>query len=318
MPDHWLIQPRTRSRVAPRRGAPPHLATLFEGFAAYLAVERQCRPGTVTTYRWCLADFLRFAEGNPRTPVAVSRFTADLVRTYQYHLAERGLGGATVRLRLAVLASFARWMVRSGKLPANPLESLVLPPKRTTLPATLRWDAVQELLDRCRTRRDRAIVALLAYGGLRRSEIVTLDIADFDPGFGLRRVHGKGGQDAAVVLPASARTIVSDYLRSDRPDAGASEPLFVVSYPTVASKVIMRRMGGRRVWTLVRDLGERSGITRLHPHALRHACAVELLKRTKNLRAVQQHLRHRDIQSTTVYARLVPTELAEAVSAFDA
>lgn len=54
-----------------------------------------------------------------------------------------------------------------------------------------------------------------------------------------------------------------------------------------------------------------------HPHALRHACAVELLKRTKNLRAVQQHLRHRDIQSTTVYARLMPDGLAEAVSAFD-
>ena len=79
----------------------------------------------------------------------------------------------------------------------------------------------------------------------------------------------------------------------------------------------MRRLSGRRVWTLVRDLGERAGLTGLHPHALRHACAVELLKRTKNLRAVQQHLRHRDIQSTTVYARLVPGDLAEAVSALD-
>jgi integrase len=59
---------------------------------------------------------------------------------------------------------------------------------------------VQELLDRCRTRRDHAIVALTAYGGLRRSEVVALDIADFDPGFGLRRVHGKGGQDAAAPL----------------------------------------------------------------------------------------------------------------------
>jgi len=81
--------------------------------------------------------------------------------------------------------------------------------------------------------------------------------------------------------------------------------------------VIVRRIGGRRVWALVRDLGEQSGITGLHPHALRHACAVELLKRTKNLRAVQQHLRHRDIQSTTVYARLLPDELAEAVKALD-
>jgi site-specific recombinase XerD len=318
MSDHWLIPPRPRSRAVPRRGAPPHLATLFEGFTAYLAVERHCRPGTVATYRWCFADFLRFVEGSPRRPLAISRFTSDAVRAYQYHLAERGLGATTIRLRLAVLASFARWAVRRGKLLANPVEALARPPKRTTLPATLRWGAVPELLDRCRTPRDRALVALLAYGGLRRSEVVTLDIADFDPGFGLRRVHGKGDHDAAVPLPASARTIVSDYLRSDRPDAAGSDPLFLVGYATVAGKVIVRRLSGRRVWTLVRDLGERAGIKGLHPHALRHACAVELLKRTKNLRAVQQHLRHRDVQSTTVYARLLPDELAAAVSAFDA
>jgi hypothetical protein len=141
MPDPWFIPPRTRSRAVPRRGAPPHLATLFEGFTAHLAVERQCRPGTLATYRWCFADFLHFVEANPRTPLAVSRFTADLVRAYQYHVAERGLRAATVRLRLAVLASFARWAVRRGKLLADPVGSLVRPAKRTTLPALLRWES---------------------------------------------------------------------------------------------------------------------------------------------------------------------------------
>jgi hypothetical protein len=50
---------------------------------------------------------------------------------------------------------------------------------------------------------------------------------------------------------------------------------------------------------------------------LRHACAVELLKRTKNL-PVQQYLRHRDVQSNIVYARLMPAELAEPVNSSDA
>ena len=317
MSDHWLIPPQTRSRSAPRRRI-PHLTTLFEVFTAYLAVERGCRPITISTYRSCFADFLSFAEGNPRTPLAIPRFTAEFVRAYQYHLAERGLSATTVRIRLAVLASFARWAVRSGKLPTNPVELLVRPPRRTKLPSTPRWDAVQALLGVCRTRRGRAVLALLAYGGLRRSEVVALDVGDFDPGFGLRRVRGKGGQDAAVLLPAPARALVSDYLRVDRADAAASEPLFLVTYLAVAGKVIVKRMGSHRVWKLMRDLGERSGIKGLHPHALRHACAVELLRRTRNLRAVQQHLRHRDIQTTTIYATLMPDDLAEAVSAFDA
>jgi site-specific recombinase XerC len=174
-------------------------------------------------YRACFSDFLRLAEGNPRTPLAISRFTPDLVRAYQYHLAERGLSATTIRIRLAVLASFSRWAVRSGKVPTNPVEPLVRPPKRATLPNTLRWEAVPELLDRCRTRRDRAILAPVAYGGLGRSEVVAVDIEDFDPGFGLRRVRGKGGQDAAVPLPKSARCIVSDY-QSDRPGSARRMP----------------------------------------------------------------------------------------------
>lgn len=51
MSNPWLIPPHTRSRAVPRRGAAPHLATLFDGFTAYLAVERHCRPGTLATYR---------------------------------------------------------------------------------------------------------------------------------------------------------------------------------------------------------------------------------------------------------------------------
>jgi len=137
MSDYWLIPPRTRYHAVPRRGT-PHLATLFEGFTAYLAVERQCPPGTIATYRACFADFLRFAEGNPRTPLAISRFTADLVRAYQYHLAERGLSATTARLRLAVLASFARWTVRRGKLLANPVEPLVRCPSPKLRPAAKR------------------------------------------------------------------------------------------------------------------------------------------------------------------------------------
>jgi len=97
--------------------------------------------------------------------------------------------------------------------------------------------------------------------------------------------------------------IVSAYLRSDRPGAAASKPLFLVTYPTVAHKTIVQRMGCHRVWKLIHDVGDRSGIKGLHPLALRHACAVELLRRRKNLRAVQQHLRHRDIQTTTVCTR---------------
>jgi len=63
-------------------------------------------------------------------------------------------------------------------------------------------------------------------------------------------------------------------------------------------------MTGQRVWKLVKALGRRAGLPELHPHAFRHGCGVELHRRTGgNLRLVQEHLRHADIQTTIVYTR---------------
>src|SRR5262245_40735125 len=68
----------------------------------------------------------------------------------------------------------------------------------------------------------------------------------------------------------------------------------------------------------VERLGKRVGVGIIHPHAFRHACAVELLKRPGgNLRAVQEHLRHADIQTTTIYTRLAPQDLQKVVNLFD-
>ena len=70
----------------------------------------------------------------------------------------------------------------------------------------------------------------MVYGGLRRSEIVRLNVGDYQPQFGLRRVLGKGGNESTVPLPEVARAIVSQYLATERPGAAASEPLFLVRY----------------------------------------------------------------------------------------
>lgn len=103
--------------------------------------------------------------------------------------------------------------------------------------------------------------------------------------------------------------IVKRFLAVERPNAALSDPLFVVSYQTRYRKTIERRMASHRLWKVLSDLGKAHGIPSLHPHALRHACAVELLKRTGNIAAVQKHLRHADIGTTTIYARMLPQDL---------
>jgi len=73
------------------------------------------------------------------------------------------------------------------------------------------------------------------------------------------------------------------------------------------------RITGQRIWKIVKAVGARAGLSAVHPHALRHACGAELLRRTKNLRVVQEQLRHVDVQSTAGYTRLTQQDVREAL-----
>ena len=145
-----------------------------------------------------------------------------------------------------------------------------------------------------------------------------MDVGDYLPEFGLRRVCGKGGHEASVPLPEVARSIVSEYLAAERGGASPGEPLFVVRFKIKGGGWRQERMRDHRVFKVVKALGKQAGLAKLHPHAFRHSCGVELLRRTRgNLRAVQEHLRHADIQTTTLYTRLTQQELQKVVSVFD-
>jgi site-specific recombinase XerD len=146
---------------------------------------------------------------------------------------------------------------------------------------------------------------------------VSLDVDDFVADFGLRRVKGKGDKEDAVPLPEVARPVIAEYLLHERKTARPGDPMFVVRYRTRGEDWCERRMADHRVWKIIKALGRREGVTQLHPHAFRHSSAVELLRRSPNLRAVQAHLRHSDIQTTTAYTEMMQNELQKVMKLFD-
>src|SRR5216684_7402618 len=95
-------------------------------------------------------------------------------------------------VRLATLGSFGKWAVRRDRIGRNPVDVLTRPRRKARLPRVPRWETVERLLTECVQLREKALVALMCYGGLRRAEIVALDIGDVAPGLGLKRVQGKG------------------------------------------------------------------------------------------------------------------------------
>ena len=145
-------------------------------------------------------------------------------------MASKELRPGSIRVRLAVLGSFGKWTVKHSRLAKNPMEVITLPAKRSRTRSVPKWEAVEQFIARCSRHRDKAMLALMVYGGLRRAEVVRLNIGDYQPQFGLRRVPGKGGHESTVPLPEVARIIVNEYLAKEGAGASTSEPLFQVQY----------------------------------------------------------------------------------------
>jgi site-specific recombinase XerD len=96
------------------------------------------------------------------------------------------------------------------------------------------------------------------------------------------------------------------------------EKALVARFKRKGGQVIEARMKGHRVWRITKAMGKRAGVPEIHPHAFRHSSGVQLLRLSGgNLRAVQEHLRHADIQTTTVYTRLTQSDLQKVISEFD-
>jgi site-specific recombinase XerD len=235
---------------------------LFEEFCHSLRVEKETAPRTIEAYRWCFRDYESFVMKQLGGTVLVSHFTAETCRAYQYDLAARGLQTSSIRVRLATLGSLGKWAVRRDKIARNPVAVLTRPRRKARLPRVPRWETVESVLQQCTDVREKTLVALMCFGGLRRSEIVALDVGDVAPGLGLRRVQGKGGAETAVPLPKVAQDILADYIAMAHADATATDPLFVSRFKRKGGQVIEARMKGHRVWKISKAMGKRAASPR--------------------------------------------------------
>jgi integrase/recombinase XerD len=170
-----------------------------------------------------------------------------------------------------------------------------------------------------RTHRDRAMVAAMVLGGLRRCEVLGLRLEDLH--IAERRVfiaEGKGGHQRLVPVSGRFFAAVGDYLDRERPGNAATDRLFVVlkgehrGRPFTAAGVREILDGARR----------RAGLDHGSCHELRHTCLTRLREAGMALEAVQAQAGHASIESTRIYLHLADGWLADqyrrAADAIDA
>jgi integrase/recombinase XerC len=224
-----------------------------------------------------------------------------LALKYRSHLVERGLAAATVNRRLAALRSLVKMARTSGAVPwALEVEGLKSDPYRDTRGPGLAgvrslFSAAVAGGDTPKTRRDLAILHLLHDCGLRRGEVVGLDLADVDLAGGRLFILGKGRTaKEPVTMPAPTLAALASWLEVHPQQEG---PLFV-NFDR-ASKG--GRLSGTSVYRLVRGLGQSLGMD-TRPHGLRHTAITNALDATGgDFRKVAKFSRHKDIKVLFFY-----------------
>jgi len=152
---------------------------------------------------------------------------------------------------------------------------------------------------RWESRRDRAMLTLAIQAGLRVSELIALTCADIVLGTGAHvRCEGKGRKQRSVPLTAPAQAILSSWLkeRAGHPQ----DPLF----PTRTGRRLSRDAIERRLAAHTTNAATRCPSLngkRLHPHVLRHSCAMSLLQSGVDTTVIALWLGHADVRSTQPY-----------------
>lgn len=290
----------------PAQPPPPDDPTIAE-FLDYLRYERRLSPRTLASYRRDLDDFLAWltASGVEQP----QRADAQHVRGYAAYRHRRGLAPKSLQRHLSSIRAWYRYLLREGRIGANPAEGVRAPKVERRLPHTLDVDQVGRLLalrgDAPLDLRDRAIMELFYSSGLRLAELVALDVTDVVNDPGLLEIIGKGSKTRRVPVGRMAREAIDAWLGA-RPQlaAGTETALFVSRRGT--------RLSARSVEARLRVRAAEQGMPRnVHPHMLRHSFASHLLESSGDLRAVQDLLGHADISTTQIYTHLDFQHLAE-------
>ena len=306
----------------------------------YLVFMRsRARPNTVLAAAFDLKVFFTVV-GKP--PVRVSsRDVLAFIRSQQTGSGNvvridgsAGLASSTIRRRLSSVSGFYAYLVvrddtavRSNPVPRGLLvrrerdrrkhAPLVRAVKK--LPRVLAPDEIDRMFSALRTERDRAMVEAMVLGGLRRCEVLGLDLADVR--LGERRVFvadGNGGRQRLIPMSPRFFATLGRYLETERPKG------------IVTNRVFVGLKGQRRGQPLsaygldqiIESARDRAGLAHATCHELRHTCFTRLREAGMSLEALQAQAGHASIETTRVYLHLADDWLAneyrKAAEAIDA
>lgn len=297
---------------------------LIDKYLLYISKERRYSERTQALYNDVLNDFMRYSYGGAGwyDDDVIASMKPNPVRNYEvYLLDERKFSPGTVNLHLSVISGFSRYLLRNSLIAANPVSLISRPKMKKRLPVFLRKDMMEKYFydtaiyaseenldmltgkdkvasDYYERRGRRLIIKMLYDTGLRRAELISLNVEDMDFGRKILRVTGKGNKMREIPVVPSLCEEISLYLQATSlmkgGDIQATDPLILSKtgrrlYPMAVERIVKQ------------ELHDAGFIGKTSPHVLRHTLATGLLDKGADLNSIKEMLGHSSLAATQVY-----------------
>lgn len=280
---------------------------LISAYENYLTKVKQASTNTIASY---LRDIRQYAawlrQTESKDVVDASQLN---ICDYLAHLEQDGRSGATVSRCLASLKNFYSYVVSSGFLEQTPVIEIKVDRGEKKLPQILTGREIELLLAQpvstdAKGIRDKAMLEVMYATGIRVTELIELDLEDYNPDLGTVKCSGAKKTRSIPLYPGALKalnTYLSDVRRSMIADPN-ERALFVN-----VSGVRMSRQG---FWKILKHYQATAHIEKeITPHTLRHSFAVHLLENGADLGSLQELMGHSDISSTQMYTHMINQKL---------
>jgi integrase/recombinase XerC len=285
------------------------MSELGDAVGRYLDSLRQANasPHTLRNYSADLAHFVEYFSPPDSDPPAPSGIDALKLREWLGGLYQCGLDPISIRRKLAAVRSLFKFLLREGTVATNAAKLVRTPKGAKRVPSVPTAEQTNSLVEgvaadtlaRPHPERDLLLFELLYGCGLRISELVGLNLTDFDMAERWILVRGKGRKERQTPYGSKAAAALQKYLAV----RSSNDPALFLNH--LGARLTDR--GARGIVKLYARL--LSGDSSLHPHSLRHAYATHLLADGADLRAIQELLGHARLSTTQKYTQVSLTDL---------
>lgn len=236
-----------------------------------------------------------------------SQISPDVCSAWIGNLYSQDNNPRSIQRHLSSAKGFFRFLMKNDLIKSSPFELVIAPKSPSNLPEVLSPEDVEQLLNFKPSSlieiRDMAIVEVMYSSGLRVSETVNINIADFEEDMTFLRVLGKGSKTRLVPMGRFAVTAINNWLTEREKIVANTDALFLNSKGT--------RLTVRSVQLRLKKMALKQGLPPIHPHMLRHSFATHMLESSGDLRTIQELLGHSSLSTTQIYTKLDYQHLAK-------